>query len=87
MGFAILALRAWVRHGAFWGVLTLAPVGQMVMSGTFLSGHRLILAGLSGFNELADLLRNRLLFRLTVIGFAIAQLVQLNRYVHWIFAG
>jgi len=87
LGFAVLGIRAWARRGAFWGVLTLVPVGQMMLSGTFLSGHRLILAALPGFIELADVLKNRSLFRLTVLGFALAQLVLLNRYVHWIFAG
>jgi hypothetical protein len=87
LAFAILGVRAWVRRGTFWGVLTLVPVAQMMMSGTLLSGHRVILAAVPGFIELADLLRNRLAFRLTVVGFAVAQLVLLNQYVHWIFAG
>ncbi len=87
LGFAVLGIRAWLRRGAFWGVLTLVPVGQMMLSGTFLSGHRVILAALPGFIELADLLRNRLLFRAVVLGFAVTQLVLLNRYVHWLWAG
>ncbi|MBA4063970.1 MAG: hypothetical protein C0501_09710 [Isosphaera sp.] len=87
VGFVVLGVRAWARRGAFWGVLALVPVGQMVMSGTFLSGHRLVLAALPAFVELADVLRNRLLFRTTVVGFAAAQLVLLNRYVHWVWAG
>ena len=87
LGFAILGIRAWLRRGTFWGALVLFPVAQMMMSGTFLSGHRLILAALPGFIELADLLRNRWLFRLTVLGFAIAQWVLLFRYVHWSWAG
>jgi hypothetical protein len=87
LGFAALGVRAWVKRGAFWGVLTLAPVGQMIMSGTFLSGHRLILAGLSGFIELADLLRNRRVIWLVVAGLAVAQIMLLNRYVHWLSAG
>jgi hypothetical protein len=85
--FALLGVRAWVRRGAFWGVLTLVPVAQMMLSGTFLSGHRVILAAVPGFIELADLLKNRLLFRVVVLGFALAQFVLLNRYVHWLFAG
>lgn len=87
LAFGALGVRAWIKRGAFWGVLILSPVGQMMMSGTFLSGHRLIIAALPGFIELADLLRNRLLFRLTVAGFAIGQFVLVNRYVHWVFAG
>jgi hypothetical protein len=87
LGFAALGVRAWLRRGAFWGVLALVPLAQMVMSGTFLSGHRLVLAAVPAFAELADLLRNRLLFRATVVGFAAAQLVLLNRYVHWLWAG
>ena len=85
--FALLGIRAWLRRGAFWGVLTLVPVAQMMLSGTFLSGHRVILAAVPGFIELADLLKNRLLFRVVVVGFALAQFVLLNRYVHWLFAG
>jgi hypothetical protein len=85
--FTILGIRAWVKRGAFWGILTLVPIGQMMMSGTFLSGHRLVLAALPGFIELADLLRNRLAFRAVVVGFACIQFELLNRYVHWIFAG
>lgn len=85
--FAILGIRAWVKRGAFWGILTLVPIAQMMMSGTFLSGHRVVLAALPGFIELADLLRNRLLFRIVVVIFACIQFVLLNRYVHWIFAG
>lgn len=87
LGFAVLGIRAWASRGAFWGVLTLVPVGQMMLSGTFLSGHRLILAAVPAFIELADLLRNRLLFGATVAGFGFAQFVLLNRYVHWLFAG
>jgi len=85
--FALLGVRAWVRRGTFWGVLTLVPVAQMMMSGTFLSGHRVILAALPGFIELADLLKNRLYFRLAVAAFAVVQLALLNQYVHWMFAG
>jgi hypothetical protein len=85
--FALLGIRAWVKRGTFWGVLTLVPVAQMILSGTFLSAHRLILAALPGFIELADVLKNRLLFRIVVAGCAIAQFVLLNRYVHWLFAG
>jgi len=87
LGFTILGIRAWVKRGAFWGILTLVPIGQMMMSGTFLSGHRVVLAALPGFIELADLLRNRLAFRVVVVGFAYIQFELLNRYVHWIFAG
>ena len=87
LGFAVLGIRAWVKRGTFWGVLTLVPVAQMMLSGTFLSGHRVILAAIPGFIELADLLKNRLLFRVVVVGFALAQFVLLNRYVHWLFAG
>jgi hypothetical protein len=85
--FALLGVRAWLRRGAFWGVLTLMPVAMMMMSGTFMSGHRLILAALPGFIELAELLRNRSLFRVTVVGFAVGQWILLHRYVHWVWAG
>jgi hypothetical protein len=87
LGFAILGIRAWVKRGAFWGILTLVPTGQMMMSGTFLSGHRLVLAALPGFIEMADILRQRLAFRTVVVVFAFLQLILLNRYVHWLFAG
>jgi hypothetical protein len=63
------------------------PVIQMMLSGTFLSGHRVILAALPGFIELAHLLKNRACFGIVVFSFAAAQLILLNRYVHWIFAG
>jgi hypothetical protein len=85
--FGLLGVRAWRRRGAFWGVLTLVPVAQMALSGTFLSAHRVVLACLPAFIEMADLLRNRLYFRLVVGAFAFAQFVLLNRYVHWLFAG
>jgi hypothetical protein len=68
-------------------VLALVPVGQMLMSGTLLSGHRVVLACLPAFIELADLLRSRLWFRVTVGAFAVAQLVLINRFVHWQWAG
>jgi hypothetical protein len=88
LGAAVLGVRAWQKRGTFWGVLTLVPVAQMFASGTLLSGHRLILAALPAFLELADLLRNRrVLFFATLLGFAFAQFLLLNRYVHWIFAG
>ena len=88
IGAAVLGVRAWRKRGAFWGALTLVPVAQMFASGTLLSGHRLILAALPAFIELADLLRGRrtLLFA-TLLGFGFAQLLLLNRYVHWQFAG
>ena len=87
LGFALLGIRAWVKRGAFWGLLTLVPIGQMVMSGTFLSGHRVVLAALPAFIELADLLRNRLFFQIVVGVFMYFQFVLLNYYVHWQFAG
>lgn len=87
-GFAVLGVRAWRKRGVFWGVATLLPVGQMFASGTLLSGHRLILAALPAFIELADLLRTRqTLLVATLLGFAFAQRLLLNRYVHWQFAG
>ncbi len=85
--FAGLGIRSWLRRGAFWGLLTLLPVAQMMLSGTFLSGHRVILAAIPGFIELADVLRNRMLYWATLAGFGIAQFILLNRYVHWLFAG
>ncbi|MCE9568247.1 MAG: hypothetical protein K8U57_40115 [Planctomycetes bacterium] len=87
LGFAVLGIRAWMRRGIFWGMLTLVPVGMMLMSGTFLSGHRVVLAAAPAFIELADMLRNRLYYRLTVGFFVLAQLVLMNRYVHWQWAG
>ncbi|HEV3385893.1 MAG TPA: hypothetical protein VG097_13835, partial [Gemmata sp.] len=87
LAFALLGIRAWIKRGAFWGILTLIPTAQMMMSGTFLSGHRLVLAALPGFIELADLLRQRLAFRTVVALFAFLQIWLLNRFVHWIFAG
>jgi hypothetical protein len=68
-------------------VLTLVPAAQMFASGTLLSGHRLILAALPGFIELADLLRRPLWLFAVLLGFAGVQLVLLNQYVHWWFAG
>ena len=68
-------------------MLTLVPVGMMLMSGTFLSGHRVVLAAAPAFIEMADLLRNRLYYRLTVGFFVLAQVVLMNRYVHWQWAG
>jgi hypothetical protein len=87
LSFTVLGIRAWVKRGAFWGILTLVPIAQMLMSGTFLSGHRVVLACLPAFIEMADLLKERLAFRVLVIGFAIGQSVLLFRFVHWIFAG
>jgi hypothetical protein len=87
-GFALLGLRAWWKRGLFWGVVTLVPVGQMLASGTLLSGHRLVLAGLPAFIELADLLRTRkLLFFAVLLSFGLGQFLLLNKYVHWQFAG
>ena len=39
------------------------------------------------FIELADLLKSRWRFGLTVAAFALVQLVLLNRFVHWQWAG
>jgi len=87
IGFAVLGIRAWLRRGIFWGMLTLVPVGMMFMSGTFLSGHRVVLAASPAFIELADVLRNRFYFRLTVLYFVLLQLALMNRFVHWQWAG
>jgi hypothetical protein len=87
-GAAALGVRAWVKNGAFWGVIVLVPVAQMFLSGTFLSAHRVILAALPAFIELADLLRsNRARLYGVAVGFGMVQFVLLNRYVHWQFAG
>lgn len=88
VAFIALGVRAWRKRGAFWGVLTLVPVAQMFASGTLLSAHRILLASLPAFVELADLLRGRRLpFLAVLLGFAFAQLVLLNHFVHWRFAG
>jgi hypothetical protein len=88
LGAAILGVRAWRKRGTFWGLLALIPVAQMFASGTLLSAHRVILAALPVFIELSDLLRGRrALFVATLVVFAYAQLLLLNRYVHWVFAG
>lgn len=88
VGVTILGVRAWRTRGPFWGVLTLVPVAQMFASGTLLSAHRVVLACLPAFLELADLVRGRrLLFAVTIIVFVYAQFDLLNRYVHWRFAG
>ncbi len=88
LGIAILGVRAWRKRGAFWGLIALVPVAQMFASGTLLSAHRLVLAAVPVFVELADLLRERrpLLFATCLI-FAAAQIHLINRYVHWLFAG
>lgn len=86
--FVALGVRAWRKRGAFWGVLALVPVAQMFASGTLLSAHRIVLASLPAFVELADLLRHRrLAFLAVLLGFAFAQRVLLNDFVHWRFAG
>jgi hypothetical protein len=85
--FVFLGVRAWVKRGAFWGLVTLLPIAQMAATGTFLSGHRVLLACLPGFIELADLLKNRLAYWTTIAFFAVVQLFLLNNYVHWVFAG
>ena len=87
-GFIILGVRSWKKRGTFWGMLTLVPVAQMFASGTLLSAHRIVLASLPAFVELADLLRvRRLALAAVLLGFVFAQLVLLNHFVHWRFAG
>ncbi|QJW98323.1 hypothetical protein [Frigoriglobus tundricola] len=85
--FVALGVRAWRKHGVFWGVLALVPIAQMFASGTLLSAHRLVLAALPAFIELADLLRRPLGYYLVCFGFACAQIILINRFVHWQFAG
>jgi hypothetical protein len=87
VAFTVLGIRAWRKRGAFWGLVVLVPVAQMLASGTLLSAHRVILAALPAFVELADLLRRRVWLLAAVLGFAFAQLLLLNRYVLWQFAG
>ncbi|HEY1190348.1 MAG TPA: hypothetical protein VGE74_22130 [Gemmata sp.] len=88
LGGAMLGVRAWIKRGTFWGALTLVPIAQLFVSGSLLSGHRIVLASLPAFIELADLLRGRrLLLFATLMGFVFAQLILLNRFVHWQFAG
>jgi hypothetical protein len=85
--FVFLGIRAWIKRGAFWGLVTLLPIAQMAATGTFLSGHRVLLACLPGFIELADLLKNRLAFMITIALSVVIQLFLLNNYIHWGFAG
>jgi hypothetical protein len=85
--FTMLGIRSWIRRGAFWGLLTLVPIGQLMMSGSLLSAHRIVLAALPAFIELADLLRVRSLYWIIVTGFVLAQLRLMHWYLHWIFAG
>jgi Gpi18-like mannosyltransferase len=85
--FTVLGIRAWIKRGAFWGLVTLLPIAQMAATGTFLSGHRVLLACLPGFIELADLLKNRLAFMIAIALSVVVQLFLLNSYIHWGFAG
>jgi hypothetical protein len=85
--FVVLGIRGWWKRGAFWGLVILLPILQMTSTGTFLSGHRVLLACLPGFIELADLLRNRMAFLTTVTLSAVVQLFLLDAYIHWGFAG
>ena len=85
--FVFLGVRSWIRRGAFWGLVTLLPIAQMAATGTFLSGHRVLLACLPGFIELGDILKNRLAYWITIALFAVIQLFLLSNYLHWVFAG
>jgi hypothetical protein len=85
--FVFLGIRAWIKRGAFWGLVTLLPIAQMAATGTFLSGHRVLLACLPGFIELADLLKNRLAYWIALALGIVVQLFLLNNYIHWGFAG
>lgn len=85
--FVILGIRAWVKRGAFWGLVVLLPIAQMAATGTFLSGHRLLLASVPAFIELADVLKNRLAYWVTVTLSAVVQFMLMNSYIHWGFAG
>ena len=85
--FIVLGIRSWRKRGAFWGLVTLVPIGQMMISGTMLSAHRLILAALPGFIEMADLLRHPRAFRLVVALCLGLQLILLYRYMNWLFVG
>ena len=67
--------------------MTLLPIAQMAATGTFLSGHRVLLACLPGFIELADLLKNRLAYMIAIALSVVVQLFLLNNYIHWGFAG
>lgn len=88
LGVTVLGIRAWRKRGAFWGLVALVPVAQMFASGTLLSAHRVTLACLPAFIELADLLRGRRMPFVAVVAlFGYAQFALLNRYVHWQFAG
>jgi len=85
--FTILGIRSWVKRGAFWGLVTLLPIAQMASTGTFLSGHRLLLASLPAFIELAEILKNRIAYWTTITLSAVVQYFLLNAYIHWGFAG
>jgi hypothetical protein len=85
--FVFLGIRAWVKRGTFWGLVVLLPIAQMAATGTFLSGHRLLLASVPAFIELADVLKNRLVYWVTVTLSAVVQFMLIHSYIHWGFAG
>jgi hypothetical protein len=88
LGVIVLGLRSWRKRGPFWGLVTLVPVAQMFATGTLLSAHRVVLACVPAFVELADLLRGRrLALVLALLVFGYAQLLLLQRFVCWQFAG
>jgi hypothetical protein len=78
---------AWVKRGAFWALVAVLPALQLASTGTFLSGHRVMLAALPGFIELAALVRNRMAFAALAAVFALVQVVLVKTYVLWGFAG
>ena len=88
LGFLALGVRAWVRYGSLWGTLVLAPVLQVLATGSAMSMERMVLSAFPGFWQAADLVRRvpKVGWPLVAAGLAL-QGFFLYRFGNWVFAG
>jgi hypothetical protein len=82
-----LGIRTWWKRGPFWGCLVLVPVLQAMASGSVGSMGRIALGAYPVTIEVAELLGRRTLFTACVILCLALQVLLIDLYVNWYFAG
>ena len=87
LGFLTLGIRAWFKRGVLCGFLILFPVIQALSTGSLMSMQRITLASFPAFIEMADCLRSRLLFRVSLVACLGLQVLMVYRYINWMFVG
>ena len=85
--FTWLGIKAWRMHGPYLAALILIPILQGALTGIPMSIERIVLASFPAFIVLAEMMRAKIYYLLTLVIFIALQVWLLNGYLHYQFVG